>query len=64
MCQTEAYTEQGQGVRPFANAARFIAPDPAVSDLRCQGLFTYMLEGELFVFGIFSSVDLGNKGIP
>jgi len=49
------------GVRPFANAARFIAPDPAVSDLRCQGLFTYMLEGELFVFGIFSSVDLGNK---
>jgi hypothetical protein len=49
------------GVKPFANAARFIAPDPAVSDLRCQGLFTYMLEDELFVFGIFSSVDLGKK---
>jgi hypothetical protein len=49
------------GVRPFANPARFIAPDPAVSDLRCQGLFTYMLEDELFVFGIFSSVDLGKK---
>jgi len=49
------------GVRPFANPARFIVSSPDSSDLRCQGLFTYMLEGELFVFGIFSSVDEGKK---
>ena len=49
------------GVRPFANPARFIDPNPDTSDLRCQGVFTYMLEGELFVFGIFSSENLGNK---
>lgn len=49
------------GVRYFASAARFLDADPDTSDLRCQGLFTYMLEDELFVFSIFCSEDLGKK---
>jgi hypothetical protein len=43
------------GVRPFADPASSLSGSPAATDFRCQGLFTYMLEDELFLFSILGS---------